>query len=102
MHEVRIDGLGTAGDGIARLDSGQVVFVSGALPGDRVEIRLTRTVKRVQHAEVVNLLEPSPERVESRCEVVDCGGCAVRWYSRAGQAEAGSQSWCLSPMLIRR
>lgn len=88
MHEVLIDGLGTAGEGIARLDSGQVVFVSGALPGDRVEIRLTRKVKRVQHAEVVNILEPAPERVESRCEVVACDGCAVRWYSRAGQAEA--------------
>ena len=88
MHEVGIDGLSTAGDGIARLDSGQVVFVSGALPGDRVRIRLTRKVKRVQHAEVVDMLEPSPERVESRCGVVDCGGCAVRWFSRAGQAQA--------------
>jgi len=88
VHEVSIDGLSTAGDGIARLDSGQVVFVPGALPGDRVRIRLTRKVKRVQHAEVVHILEASPARVESRCGVVECGGCAVRWYSREGQAQA--------------
>ena len=39
MHQVLIDGLGTAGDGIGRLESGQVVFVGGALPGDLAEIR---------------------------------------------------------------
>lgn len=88
MHEVRIEGLGTAGDGVARLASGEVVFVDGAMPGDRVQIRLTRRIKRVQHAEVVRLLEPSPERVESRCQIVDCGGCPVRWLSRDGQADA--------------
>jgi len=88
MHEIRIHGLGTAGDGVARLESGEVVFVGGALPGDLVQIRLTRKIKRVQHAEVVRLIEPSPERVESRCQVVDCGGCPVRWFSREGQAEA--------------
>jgi len=88
MHQVLIDGLGTAGDGIGRLDSGQVVFVPGALPGDRVEIRLTRKVKRVQHAEVVRILEPSPDRVESRCGVADCAGCALRWYASGAQAEA--------------
>lgn len=88
MHEVRIHGLGTAGDGVARLDSGEVVFVPGALPGDRVQIRLTGKVKRVQRAEVVQLLEASPERVASRCEVDECGGCAVRWLSPSGQAKA--------------
>jgi len=88
MHEVRIEGLGTAGDGVARLPTGEVVFVDGAMPGDRVQIRLTRKIKRVQHAEVVRLLEASPQRVESRCQIVDCGGCPVRWLSRDGQAEA--------------
>ena len=42
MHEVRIDGLGTAGDGVARLDTGEVVFVDGAFPGDLVDPDVTR------------------------------------------------------------
>ncbi len=87
MYEILIDGLGTGGDGIGRLDSGQVVFVAGGLPGDLVRIRLTRKMKRVQHAEVVEMVEPSSERVESRCGIEACGGCPVRWYSRSGQAE---------------
>jgi 23S rRNA (uracil1939-C5)-methyltransferase len=88
MHEVRIDGLGTAGDGVARLPSGEVVFVAGGLPGDRVQIRLTGRIKRVQRGEVVRLIEPSAERIVSRCESEDCGGCAVRWLSRPAQAAA--------------
>lgn len=79
--------MGTAGDGVARLPSGEVVFVDGAFPGDLVEIRLTRKRKRVQFAEVSRLIEPSAQRVESRCPVDACGGCATRWYARAGQAE---------------
>jgi len=79
--------MGTAGDGVARLPSGEVVFVDGAFPGDLVEIRLTGKRKRVQFAEVSRLIEPSPQRVESRCPVEACGGCATRWYSRDGQAQ---------------
>lgn len=88
MHEVRIEGLGTAGDGVARLPGGEVIFVAGGLPGDRVQIRLTGRAKRVQRAEVVRLIEPSADRVVSRCVSADCGGCAVRWLSRPAQAEA--------------
>jgi len=88
VPEILIHGLGTGGDGIGRLDDGQVVFVERALPGDRVEVRLTRKVKRVQHAEIVKLIEPSSERVESRCQVADCGGCPIRSYSVVGQGEA--------------
>lgn len=87
MYDILIDALGTGGDGIGRLESGQVVFVAGGLPGDLVRIRLTRKMKRVQHAEIVELIEPSSERVESRCGIEACGGCPVRWYSPAGQAE---------------
>jgi len=88
VPEILIHGLGTGGDGIGRLDDGQVVFVERALPGDRVEVRLTRKVKRVQHAEIVKLIEPSGERVESRCQVAGCGGCPIRSYSGVGQGEA--------------
>ncbi len=88
MPELLIHALSTAGDGIGRLESGEVVFVTGALPGDRADIRLTRKIKKVQHAEVVEILEPSPQRVDSECRVAGCGGCAVRDLSREGQAAA--------------
>ncbi len=88
MHEVFILSMGTAGEGIGRLPSGQVVFVDGALPGDLVEVRLTRKIKRVQHAEVARMIAPSSQRVESECLVDACGGCPIRWLSSAAQAEA--------------
>ena len=88
MHKVFIHSMGTAGEGIGRLESGQVIFVEGALPGDLVEVRLTRKIKRVQHAEVARMIEASSQRVDSVCHVEACGGCPIRWLSREAQAEA--------------
>lgn len=88
MHEVLIQSMGTGGEGIGRLESGQVIFVEGAMPGDLVEIRLTRKIKRVQHAEVARMITPSSQRTESACQVDACGGCPIRWLGREGQAEA--------------
>lgn len=84
--EIVIDGLGASGDGVGRLPDGRVVFVPEAIPGDRVAIRLTHARKRAQFAELVELVEPSPDRIESRCNVESCGGCALKHVSLARQA----------------
>lgn len=57
---------------IARHD-GQVVLVSGAIPGERVRARVTRQSKRVTMAETVEVLEASPDRREPSCDLA-CGG----------------------------
>ena len=85
--EVTIDGLGSGGDGIARLEDGRVLFVPGALPGDRVEVSLGAVRKKVQYAAVERVLEKSPDRVQSRCSVVPCGGCVFRELSSSAQAK---------------
>src|SRR5215212_9393685 len=61
--ELTIDRLAHGGAGVARLD-GYVVFVRGAIPGDRVRARVTKSKRSFAEAESVELLEPSPERVE--------------------------------------
>jgi 23S rRNA (uracil1939-C5)-methyltransferase len=48
---------------VARLD-GYVVFVRGAVPGDRVRARVTKSKKSFAEADSVELLEPSPDRIE--------------------------------------
>jgi len=63
---LEVDALAHGGRGIARAD-GYVVFVSGALPGDRVRGRLTRTKRGFGEAETVEIVEPSPDRVPERC-----------------------------------
>ncbi len=63
--ELRIDRLAHGGAGVARSD-GYVVFVRGAVPGDLVRARITRSKRSFGDADVVELVEASPERVEPR------------------------------------
>jgi 23S rRNA (uracil1939-C5)-methyltransferase len=63
--ELRIDRLAHGGAGVARSD-GYVVFVRGAVPGDLVRARITRSKRSFGEADTVELVEPSPERIEPR------------------------------------
>ncbi len=64
--EVEIDSLAFGGRGVARVD-GLVVFVAGALPGDRVRAEITKAKRRFAEARTVELLHPGPERVADVC-----------------------------------
>ena len=63
--ELSVDALAYGGAGVARHD-GYVVFVQGAVPGDRVRARLTKRKRAYGEARLVELLEPSPDRIEPR------------------------------------
>jgi 23S rRNA (uracil1939-C5)-methyltransferase len=70
---VSIVGLGARGDGVA--DSGATV--PGGLPGERVRIKPSRP-----RAELIEVLDPSPERATPFCRWFDaCGGCAAQHMS---------------------
>lgn len=60
--EAEIEDLAYGGRGIARRE-GYVVFVGGALPGDRVRARIGKSKKAYAEANTIELLEPSPERI---------------------------------------
>ncbi|HEU4736094.1 MAG TPA: 23S rRNA (uracil(1939)-C(5))-methyltransferase RlmD [Solirubrobacterales bacterium] len=64
--EVEIDSLAFGGRGLARAD-GLVVFVAGALPGDRVRVEITKAKKRFAEARTVELLSPGADRIGDRC-----------------------------------
>jgi 23S rRNA (uracil1939-C5)-methyltransferase len=62
--ELRIDSLAFGGEGVARLgDSGYVVFVAGAIPGDLVRAVVHKRKRSYAHARTVEILEPGPERI---------------------------------------
>ncbi len=61
--DLRVDTLAYGGNGVARLD-GYVVFVAGGVPGDRVRAVVTKRKRGYAEARTVEVLEPSPERVE--------------------------------------
>ena len=66
LLEVEIDSLAFGGRGVARTD-GLVVFVAGALPGDRVRAEVTKGKKRFAEARAVELLRPGADRGPDLC-----------------------------------
>ncbi|MFR4417877.1 MAG: TRAM domain-containing protein [Akkermansia sp.] len=79
--ELDIDALSNAGDGIGRVD-GWVVFVPFALPGDRVKARVWRNDKNYSSADLVEIINPSQDRVEPGCRLFGtCGGCQYQHLS---------------------
>jgi 23S rRNA (uracil1939-C5)-methyltransferase len=64
--ELTIDSFAHGGAGVARTDTGYVVFVTGAIPGDRVLAEIGKRKRSFAEARTVELLEPSPDRVEPR------------------------------------
>jgi 23S rRNA (uracil1939-C5)-methyltransferase len=63
--ELTVDTFAQGGNGVARLD-GYVLFVQGAIPGDRVRAVVTKSKRDYGEARTVEVLEPSPERIEPR------------------------------------
>ncbi len=62
--ELRVDALAFGGEGVARLgDGGYVVFVAGAVPGDRVRAVVYKRKRSYAHARTLEVLEPSPMRI---------------------------------------
>ena len=62
--ELTIESLAFGGEGVARLgDGGYVVFVAGAIPGDRVRAVVHKRKRSYAHARAVEVLDASPERI---------------------------------------
>jgi 23S rRNA (uracil1939-C5)-methyltransferase len=66
LLELEIDSLAFGGRGVARAE-GFVVFVAGALPGDRVRAEVTKGKKRFAEARAVELVRPSADRLPDTC-----------------------------------
>jgi 23S rRNA (uracil1939-C5)-methyltransferase len=64
--ELEIDSLAFGGRGVARAE-GFVVFVAGALPGDRVRAEVTKGKKRFAEARAVEVLRAGADRLPDRC-----------------------------------
>ncbi len=77
---VLIEGYSSEGHGVAKPD-GFVLFVPGALDGETVLVHVLKVNKNFGFAKILEVIAPSPYRVEPVCEVCDkCGGCAM-WHA---------------------
>lgn len=81
IYEAEIVSWSSDGGGVCRI-GGRAVFVPGAIPGERWEIRILKVTKTAVFGKGETLLAPSPDRVESDCPYFKkCGGCALRHIS---------------------
>lgn len=92
MERIIITGSGSEMQGVGRLADGRAVFVPGTLPGEEVEISITRDAGRFCEAELVNLRSTSPMRAEPACPYSkECGGCSARHMNYAYTLELKRQ-----------
>ena len=75
------------GAALARDGGGRVVFVDGALPGERVRAQLIEERRDFARAEAVEIIHPSPDRVGPPCPALaaGCGGCTWQHVAPAAQ-----------------
>ncbi|HSM64825.1 MAG TPA: TRAM domain-containing protein [Ilumatobacteraceae bacterium] len=84
------DRLVAGGDAMARDDDGRVVFVTGAIPGETVEVEILAAKKDFARGRVTEIVERSPQRDTPSCahRRAGCGGCDWMHLQPAAQLEA--------------
>jgi 23S rRNA (uracil1939-C5)-methyltransferase/tRNA (uracil-5-)-methyltransferase len=83
--ELTIESLTNLGVGVGRVD-GWVVMVPFVIPGERVRARIFRNFQNYSDADLLEILEASPDRVEPKCPLfTKCGGCQYQHISYARQ-----------------
>lgn len=88
--ELEIESIGFEGKAIARRE-GMVYFVEGGVPGDKVRAEIRKKKKKHVEARVVEILSPSPLRVQPVCSYFgDCGGC--KWQHLAYEEQVRSKN----------
>ena len=95
--EVEVERILPGGVGLAHA-GGKTVFVSLAAPGDRVRVRIDRQQGELLFASIVEIITPSPERIEPPCPYFGrCGGCDFQQLTYEAQlaAKAGIIRDCL-------
>lgn len=84
-YELTIEDLGNDGEGIGHID-GMAVFVKDAVPQDVIRVRVVKVKKQYAYGRVMEILTPSPDRVEPRCSKArQCGGCTLQHLSYEAQ-----------------
>jgi len=88
LVELEVGAIAAGGGCVARGPDGRVVFVRHSLPGERVRARITSETTSFLRADAVEVLDPSPDRVEPVCPHAGpgrCGGCDFQHVDLAAQ-----------------
>ncbi len=92
IYDLTLTTLTYGGEAMGRLPDNRAVFVPFGLPGERVRIRLTDEKRGFARGELVEVLEPSPERIAPRCAHFGiCGGCHYQHLTYEAQLKAKAE-----------
>jgi 23S rRNA (uracil1939-C5)-methyltransferase len=96
---LQLDDMAHGGDAVGRHE-GKVFFVPYGVPGELVRVEITRDKGRYGHARLLEILEPSPQRVRPPCPYFGtCGGC--QWQHIAYGAQLAYKQDILRTQLQR-
>lgn len=88
---LEIESAAFRGKGVAKVD-GLAVFVYGTAPGDVVKARIIKKKKNYREAKLLEVLEPSKDRIEPKCQHANvCGGCSWQHVPYTKQLEYKGQ-----------
>jgi len=75
INQVLVEDYAAEGKCLARID-GKVIFIEGAIPGDRVDVRIHKSKKDWAEGSVIHFHEKAPHRIAAQCAHIGvCGGC---------------------------
>jgi 23S rRNA (uracil1939-C5)-methyltransferase len=87
---IEVESLDLEGQGVARRAEGKVVFIEGALPGERVQVQVHRRKNQWEQGSVSAIARESAQRVRPACphfglHAGACGGCKMQHLHAAAQ-----------------
>lgn len=89
--DLKIDSLAYGGEGVGKHE-GMTVFVADAAPGDTLKVEIVSAKKNFAKGEIVEIVEPSPDRVKPFCALANaCGGCQWQHIDYPAQLKAKKQ-----------
>lgn len=92
VQSFSVDGLTHEGKGVARA-AGKVTFIPGALPNETVKAQVVKSNRRFYEANLIEVEQPSPHRVEPVCPHYEqCGGCSFQ-HLAVEQQRVAKMDW---------
>lgn len=87
IYIINITGQTHEGLGVGKIE-GYTVFVEGAISGEIVRTKIVKVLKNYSYGKLLEVIEPSPYRVEPPCPIVKrCGGCQIQHMNYEGQLD---------------
>ncbi len=100
-YEITTESMANGGDAVGRDAQGRAVFVTGALPGERVTVEVDKQSRSFSHAHVLSISNAAAKRREPPCPHVarGCGGCG--WQHIEPDAQRHFKAEVLNDVLSR-